>query len=70
MLEVRDLDVEDLVQLLDDPEVDHNLLRILAEGLVDLERGRSIRVRHLEVVLCSTSVSFPSRCRGRADRGR
>lgn len=51
MLDVRYWDVEHVVELLGRAEVGDDFLRVAAEGLVDLERGGRIDVRHAEEVL-------------------
>lgn len=65
MPEVRNRHVQDVVELLGDQEIRNDLLRVFAERLVDLKRGRRVRVRHLKVVLCDRSSAQAQRLRGK-----
>ena len=57
MFEIRNLDIENVVQFLRYSQIGNDLLRILAERLVDLEGNRGVRVGHFEVVFCELKLA-------------
>lgn len=61
MLQIRNLDLKDVVHLLCDTKIRNDLFGVPDERFVDFQRGRSVNVRHFEVVLCGPDQRLPHR---------